>query len=140
MLCTHISQQGLLQTALHNTCRSLVIAGDQLATDDRRADGFRSVDNLLDTRDAQSDIHGCDTGEMESLQGHLRSRLTDGLGPYCPYGRPCTDVRTRRDEPYILRTWLDLGLDIFLPADVQERFQLSVRDLQLVINDRLFGI
>ena len=45
------------------------------------------VDDLLDARHPQRDVHGGHPGEVEGLQGHLGARLPDALGAHCPHGR-----------------------------------------------------
>ena len=69
-----------LKTSLHDTGGRLAVGGDKLTADDRCADGFCGVDNFLDTRYTKGNVHGGDTGEVERLERHLRSRLADGLG------------------------------------------------------------
>jgi len=85
---TNIFQISLLNSTLDNPCSSLVVFCYQRASDDRRANDLRSVDDFLDTRDSESDVHGGDTGEMESLQGHLGSWFTNRLGADGAHRRP----------------------------------------------------
>lgn len=45
------------------------------------------VDDLLDARHAQRDVHGRHAGEVEGLQGHLCAWLPNALGAQGPHGR-----------------------------------------------------
>jgi hypothetical protein len=76
---THVSKVRLLDTSLDNTRSSLVCADDQFGGDDGRRDGLGGVDDLLDTRDSKGDVHRGDSGEMERLERHLSTRLSNRL-------------------------------------------------------------
>ena len=65
------------QSTFDNASGGFAVRGDKLAADNRRTDCFRGVDNFLDTRHTEGDVHGRDTGEVESLERHLRTRLTN---------------------------------------------------------------
>ena len=73
------AQQRSLQTTLADTSGDFVLVVLQLHGDDGRADGWRGVDNLLDSRNSLRDIHGRHTGKVERLQRHLGCRLTERL-------------------------------------------------------------
>ena len=47
--------------------------------DDGGADLLWGVDDLLDSWNSESDVHGSDSGEVESLQSHLSAGLADAL-------------------------------------------------------------
>ena len=74
-----VAQEGLLHTCLDDTSSGFRDLVGQFAGDDRRGDGGGGIDNFLDTRDTLSDGHTGDTSKMESLQCHLRTRLTNRL-------------------------------------------------------------
>lgn len=74
-----ITQKSLLNTTFDDTRGRFAFGNLKLASDNRGTDDFGGVDDLLDTRYTQRDVHGGDTGEMESLQGHLRTGFSDGL-------------------------------------------------------------
>ena len=63
----------LLDTSLDDARRAFVVVLGKRGGDDWRGDRLRGVDNLLDTRDSERDVHARDSGEMESLKRHLRS-------------------------------------------------------------------
>lgn len=139
---THISQVGLLQPPLDDTSRWLRICSDEFATDDWRADDLRCVYNLLDTRYTQRNVHGGDTGEMEGLQGHLCTWLTNGLSTH---GSDSRTWKTMGTLVYVVGvtqkqglTRLDLRADIFCPTYVQEGKELVFCDFRLVVDDGLF--
>ena len=67
------------QSTFDNASGGFAVRGDKLAADNRRTDCFRGVDNFLDTRHTEGDVHGSYTGEVESFQCHLGARLPDGL-------------------------------------------------------------
>eukprot|EP00951_Prasinocladus_malaysianus_P012372 scaffold92193_cov24-Prasinocladus_malaysianus.AAC.1 len=52
---------------------------------DGRADRLGAVDDLLDARHAERDVHASHPGEMEGLERHLRPGLPDGLRPKSPH-------------------------------------------------------
>lgn len=79
-MSTHVSEEGLFDTTFDDTRRLLRVVADELGRDDGGRDGLGGVDDLLDTRHTERDVHRGDTGEMESLEGHLRTGLTDRLG------------------------------------------------------------
>lgn len=133
---------GLLQPPLDDASRWLRIRSDEFAADDWRTDDLRCVDDLLDTRYTQRDVHGGDTGEMESLQGHLCSWLTNGLGTHGADSRTwktmCTLVCVVGAMKTQGLTGLDLCADVFRPTDVQERKELVFCDFRLVVDYGLF--
>ena len=51
------------------------------------------VDDLLDARHPQRDVHGGHPGEVEGLQGHLGARLPYALGAHRPHGRARLHLR-----------------------------------------------
>lgn len=71
----------LLKTTLNNSRTLLALASNEFAADNWGADSLRSIYDLLDSWYTQSDIHRCYTRKMECLQGHLRARFTNRLGP-----------------------------------------------------------
>lgn len=133
---------GLFQPPFNDTSRWLRICSDEFATNDWRADDLRCIYNLLDTRYTQRDVHGGNTGEMESLQGHLRSWLTNGLGTHGADSRTwktmCTLVYVVGAMQRQGLTRLDLCADVFRPTDVQERKELVFCDFRLVVDYGLF--
>ena len=80
----------------------------EFSSDDWRADDFRSVDDLLDTRHTKSDVHGGDTGKVESLQGHLRTGLTNRLGADSANSRSGLDLRSQVPHSADLEESMDL--------------------------------
>ena len=76
----------LFETALDDTGGRFTIASDQLTADNGRTDGLCGIDNFFDTRYTEGNVHGRDTGEVERLQRHLCSGLTDRL---CANGTDC---------------------------------------------------
>ena len=75
----YITEVCLFQTTFDNASRGLAITCNQFTADDGCADKFGGVYDFLDTRHSQSDVHGCDTSEVKSLQSHLCPWLTDRL-------------------------------------------------------------
>jgi hypothetical protein len=73
----YITKVRLLQSTLDNAGGCLRVARDKLATNDRGADQFRSVNNLFYPRHAERDVHGSYARKVECLQSHLGSRLAD---------------------------------------------------------------
>jgi hypothetical protein len=73
----HIPEVSFLQPTLDNSCRCFAIVRHKFTADDGSADGFGSVDDFLDSGDAESYIHRRDTGEVKSFQSHLRSWFSD---------------------------------------------------------------
>lgn len=71
----------------------------ELCPDDRRRDGFAGVDDLLDARNTQGDIHGSDTSKMEGLESHLRAWFSDGLSSNRANSSACAkDISTNSAE------------------------------------------
>mmetsp|Transcript_48253 Transcript_48253/g.104506 ORF Transcript_48253/g.104506 Transcript_48253/m.104506 type:complete len:416 (-) Transcript_48253:1263-2510(-) len=66
----------------------------ELRLDDRRRDRLRGVDNLLNPRHSERDIHRCHPGEVEGLQSHLGPRLADRLSAHGADSRPRLDLRS----------------------------------------------
>ncbi len=52
----------------------------QVNSNDGSCNILSVVDDLIDTRNTLGDVHTRNTGEVESLEGHLGSWLTDALG------------------------------------------------------------
>lgn len=77
---SNISQKSLLDPTFDDTRRRLAFGNLKLARNNRGTDDFGGIDDFLDTRYTQRDVHGGDTCEMESLQGHLCTGFSDGLG------------------------------------------------------------
>lgn len=51
----------------------------ELTADNRRANDFRSIDDLLDARYTEGHVHCSNASEMEGFQRHLRTWLTNRL-------------------------------------------------------------
>lgn len=97
---------------------------DKLGSDDGGGDDLGGVDDFLDSRYTEGDVHRCDTGEVESFQSHLGSRLTNRLGTNGTNGRSGLDDRSQVSDA----------------ADFEEGMDLICRDLVGILNDLLNGI
>jgi len=98
----HRGERGVFQRALH--ALGVVAVSSILAEKDgqgRRFDVLCDVDDLRQTRDAQSDVLATHTSKMEGVQRHLRGGLPDGLR--CQRANHLAGVRHRLQE---------LGLDL----------------------------
>jgi len=81
-----ISKFSFLDTAFHDTCGDLTTFILESSPNNRCRDFLRSIDDFFNARYTQSDIHGGDTSEMESFQGHLSGGLSDRLCGYSTTG------------------------------------------------------
>lgn len=135
--CTHVSEVRLLDTSLDDSSSSFVGTVDEFSGDDGGRDGLGGVDNLLDTRDSEGNVHGSDSGEMESLERHLRTRFSDRLSTNrsdrSSYNHRASVRGWRVDEEG--HTRLDLGSDVLRPAELEESANLRLGDLGLVVDD-----
>lgn len=57
--------------------------------DDGRCNVLRSIYDLFDARNPQSDVHAGDTGKVEGLERHLGAGLSYALSPDGPDCRAC---------------------------------------------------
>ncbi len=64
-------------------------------------DVFGCIDDLFDSRDSQSDVHGSDSSEVKRLEGHLSPRLPDALSTQSPDGRARLHLRPERHTNHI---------------------------------------
>lgn len=81
-----VAEHRLLNASFDDS-RSVLISGvDELSGNDRSADDFCRIDDFLDSRDTECDIHRGYTGEVECLQGHLGTRFPYRLGSYSADG------------------------------------------------------
>lgn len=64
-------------------------------------DVFGCIDDLFDSRDSQSDVHGGDSSEVKRLEGHLSPRLPDALSTQSPDGRARLHLRPGRHTNHI---------------------------------------
>jgi hypothetical protein len=95
---THVSEESLFDATFDDTRCLLRVVADELGRNDRSRDGLGGVDNLLDTRHTERDVHRGDTGEMESLERHLRTGLTDRLRTDSADSRTFRRVDERQQE------------------------------------------
>ena len=139
---THVAEVGLLDPALDDTSGSLVVVDSQCRRDDGCRDRLCCVNNLSDTRDSERDVHRSDSGEMEGLERHLGSWLSDGLSANGSDGSSCEQLVSHmlREEKMERRTWLDLGPNVLRPAKLQEGANLRLGDLGLVVDDSLLSL
>lgn len=103
-----------LDARLHNARHTLVVDAVERRRHQRRLDILGGVDDLLDPRHPQRDVHACDAGEVEGLQRHLCARFTDTL---------CANGADRRAR-------LDARLQVHVDAAQVELVQLRTRDPQ----------
>mmetsp|Transcript_38256 Transcript_38256/g.90448 ORF Transcript_38256/g.90448 Transcript_38256/m.90448 type:complete len:283 (+) Transcript_38256:553-1401(+) len=75
----HLSEHGALDAALDDARGRLVAVVRERDLHHRRGNNLGGVDDLLNTGNAERDVHGRDTGEMERLERHLRPRFPDRL-------------------------------------------------------------
>ena len=106
-----------LNTPLHYPSSAEIVLIDQFAADDWRTDGFRGIDDLLDTWDTLGYAHPSNTCKMERLESHLRARFADRLRANS------TDSMTR----------FDLGLFVFGQAELHKGFKCGSRELRSMI-------
>lgn len=62
----YVAQEGLLNSALDNPSYLDGVFGDELTTNDRSTDFFRSIDNFLDTRNTLGECQVTDTSKVET--------------------------------------------------------------------------
>lgn len=62
---------------------------------------FGCIDDLFDSRDSQSDVHGSDSSEVKRLEGHLSPRLPDALSTQSPDGRARLHLRPERHTNHV---------------------------------------
>ena len=108
-----VAQVGLFNTCLDNSSSRFRDLVGQLARDDGGGDGGGCVDDFLDAGNTLSDGHSSNTGKMESLQCHLRTRLTNRL-------------RTNGTNRV---PWLDSGAMILGKTEVDELVKGGLRNL-----------
>jgi hypothetical protein len=94
----NISKIGLLQSALDDACRRFAVWRYKLRSNDRSAYVLGRIDDLLDSRHAERNVHGRDTGKMESFQGHLGAGFPDRLSPNRTNGRSCTKTSQKSSD------------------------------------------
>lgn len=94
---------------------------DQFSRDDGRGNSLGGIDDLLDTGYTKRDVHGSDTGEMESFQRHLSTGFTNRLGTDGSYSR----------------SRLDYGTEISDSTDFKESMNLIASDLVCVLDNLL---
>ena len=58
----------------------------QIDGDDGRTNLLGRVDDLLDSRHTEGNVHGRHAGKVEGLEGHLSSGLADTLRAQCSNG------------------------------------------------------
>ena len=85
VLCD-IANRGSFDSAGNNSGTGLGSVIDQRCRDDGSRDCFCRIDDLLDSRNSQSDIHGRNTCEVERLESHLSCRLSDRLRSHSSNG------------------------------------------------------
>lgn len=62
---------------------------------------FGCIDDLFDSWDSQSDVHGSDSSEVKRLEGHLSPRLPDALSTQSPDGRARLHLRPERHTNHV---------------------------------------
>mmetsp|Transcript_19586 Transcript_19586/g.53621 ORF Transcript_19586/g.53621 Transcript_19586/m.53621 type:complete len:486 (-) Transcript_19586:1860-3317(-) len=105
-----VAERRAFDAAFDDTRRHLVVLVHQRASDDWRGNRLRRVDDLLDPRNTQRDVHARHACEVESLECHLRRGFPDGL---------------RRDRANCL-PWHEHGLHVLVGASVHERLQVQL--------------
>lgn len=77
----YIPEVGFLQPALDDPRGCFAVVCHKFAANDGSADGFCSIDDLLDSRDTEGYIHRCHPSKMERFQSHLCSWFSNRLRP-----------------------------------------------------------
>lgn len=116
---TYVAEERLFDASLDDSSRPLVVLDHERGGDDGRGDVLGRVDDFLDARDSERDVHRRDSSKVERLERHLRARLSNRLGA------DGTDGRAR----------LDLGAHVLGPAEVEELADLRRRHLGQVVDD-----
>ena len=113
---TDFAQRRLLHSTLHHARRLDVPVAHERRRDDWRTDILGRVDDFLNSRNAEGDVHRRHTGEMERLQRHLCAWLADGL---CANGANCG-------------AGLNSFFSVFSRARVQKCLHLSIRHVYAI--------
>lgn len=108
---TYLSKQSLLNASLDTPRKLGIVVDRQRSSDDRRRYVLTRVDYLLDSRDAERDVHGSHAGKVKRLERHLGAGFADALAG------EGADGRAR----------LDPGLEVLFSARLDEPDQLVDR-------------